>query len=394
MARLHRPQIADSNLQGFKYFQMLPPLLERLQPVGTARDKAGNRQLFFGQYLSLVLLYFFNPIITSMRALQKASHLDKVQRLLKVRPTSLGSFSEAAGVFSASHLQQILKELAIQAVPLYQGREAAALHNLCAVDGTILKALPKMAWALWQTRHRAVKMHLQFDVIKGVPLNATITPAASSEPAQLRIMLQAGRLYVIDRGYAGYELFRDIMQAGSSFIGRVKDNTAFTVAEERKLTAEDIKAGIVRDVVLNKLGTDHHKDVIGQPVRLVIVRRVTSTGTIEELWLITDRLDLPADLVALAYRYRWTIELFFRWFKCILDCRHLVSNDANGVAIQLYAALIASLLMVLWTNRKPNKHTWEMFQFYFSGWATLEELEAHLNTPPPQPKSGRRLTLR
>lgn len=394
MARLHRPQIADSNLQGFKYFQMLPPLLERLQPVGTARDKAGNRQLFFGQYLSLVLLYFFNPIITSMRALQKASHLDKVQRLLKVRPTSLGSFSEAAGVFSASHLQQILKELAIQAVPLYQGREAAALHNLCAVDGTILKALPKMAWALWQTRHRAVKMHLQFDVIKGVPLNATITPAASSEPAQLRIMLQAGRLYVIDRGYAGYELFRDIMQAGSSFIGRVKDNTAFTVAEERKLTAEDIKAGIVRDVVLNKLGTDHHKDVIGQPVRLVIVRRVTSTGTIEELWLITDRLDLPADLVALAYRYRWTIELFFRWFKCILDCRHLVSNDANGVAIQLYAALIASLLMVLWTNRKPNKRTWEMFQFYFSGWATLEELEAHLNTPPPQPKSGRRLTLR
>src|SRR5262249_11775085 len=150
-------------------------------------------------------------------------------------------------------------------------------------------------------------------------------------------------------------LFRDILDAGSSFIGRVKDNTAFTVAQEQSLTAAAQAAGVVRDVQLAKLGTDHHKDYLQQSVRLVMVRRTKPDGTAEELWLLTDRLDLPAELVALAYRYRWTVELFFRWFKCILGCRHLLATDQNGVTIQVYAALIASLLIVLWTGRKPNK---------------------------------------
>ncbi len=127
-----------------------------------------------------------------------------------------------------------------------------------------------------------------------------------------------------------------------------------------------------------RLGTDHHKDVADRPLRLVIVRRRKLDGTPEELWLLTDRLEMPAELVALAYRYRWLIELFFRWFKCILGCRHLLAQDANGVAIQVYVALIASLLITLWTGSKPNKRTWEMIQFYLQGWATLEELERHL----------------
>jgi len=144
-------------------------------------------------------------------------------------------------------------------------------------------------------------------------------------------------------------------------------------------------AGVVRDVVLAKLGTDHHKDVLQRPVRLVIVRRTKADGTPEELWLLTDRLDLAAELVALGYRYRWTVELFFRWFKRVLGCRHLLALDANGVAIQVYVALIASLLVVLWTGRKLNRRTWEMIQFYLSGWATLEELETHLACIPSNP---------
>lgn len=322
-----------------------------------------------------------------MRTLQCSTQLEKVQRLLGVRATSLGSFSEAPEVFAAEHLREILREVANQAVPLYQGREADALRNLCAVDGTILNALPKMVWALWQDdQHRAAKMHLHFDVFRGVPVDATLTAAACSEPEQLRRMLKSGYLYVIDRGYASYELFRDILNAQSSFIGRVKNNTAFRVEQEKSLSPEALAAGVVRDVVLSKLGTDHHADVIRRPVRLVIVHRVKPDGTTEELWLITDRLELAAELVALGYRYRWTIELFFRWFKCVLGCRHLVSNSANGVEIQIYIALIASLMLVLWTNRKPNRRTWEMIQFYLAGWATWEEFEAHLNKKPPVKK--------
>jgi len=311
MANKRRPEVRARDLQGFKYFRLLTPLLERLQQVGTARDRAGNRQLFFDQYCALLLLYFFNPVLSSLRGVQQASGLDKVQKLLGVRRTSLGSLSEATGVFAAQPLRQIVQELASRALPLERGREAEALRGLTAVDGTLLRALPQMAWALWMDdRHRAAKLHLHFEVLKGVPVDATLTPAACSEPEQLRAMLQAARLYVIDRGYADYQLFRDIRDARSSFVARVKDSTAFTVGQQRPLTPAAQEAGVVRDVVLAKLGTDHHKDVLGQPVRLIVVRRSQRDGSPEQLWLLTDRLDLPAELVALAYRYRWTIEMF------------------------------------------------------------------------------------
>ena len=254
------PDIVEGDLKGFKYFKMLLPLLKRLRRVGTSRDKAGNRQLFFDKYATLVLLYFYNPIIKSMRALIRSADLEKVKRLLGVRRTSLGSFSEATEVFTPEHLRAILQEIAAQAQPLYRGKEAAALKDLCAVDGTILNALPKMAWALWvDDQHRAVKLHLHFDVLRGVPIDATLTPAACSEPAHFQAMLQPGRLYVIDRGYASYDLFRDILAAKSSFIGRVKDNTAFTVKEERLLPTEAVAAGVVRDLVIDKLGQTNIK---------------------------------------------------------------------------------------------------------------------------------------
>ena len=381
MARAARPPVAERDLMGFKYFRLLGPLLERLRPVGAARDKAGNRELFFDQYTALFLLYFFNPVLTSLRGLQQATGLDKVQRLLGVRRTSLGSLSEAAGVFDPAALRAILQELAGRALPLERGRDAAALRDLCAADGSVLPALPRMAWALWGHQNGA-KLHLHFDVLTGVPADATLTPGACSEPDQLRAMLQPGRLYVIDRGYYGFELYRDILDAGSSFIGRVKDDTVVRDTQERPLSAEAVAAGVVRDAVVGRLGTDRRPDVIGRPLRLVVVRRVKPDGTPEEWRLLTDRLDLPADLVALGYRYRWTIELFFRWLKCVLGCRHWLAEGPDGVAIQVYVALIASVLIVLWTGRKPSRRTWEMIQFYLIGWASLEELEAHLNALP------------
>ena len=113
-------------------------------------------------------------------------------------------------------------------------------------------------------------------------------------------------------------------------------------------------------------------------MRLVIVRTVDRDGKATELWLITDRLDLDAESVALAYRYRWTVELFFRWLKCVLGARHLIAHNRNGVTLQMYAALIVSLLIVLRTGCKPTKRTFEMIQFHLSGWVSDEEFDAHL----------------
>ena len=380
MARRQRPKPAASDLEGLEYFDALVPLLARLKDVGTDRDRAGNRRLFFDQYISLLLLYFFSPTITSLRALQQASTLEAVQRRLGIRATSLGSFSEAARLFDAQALHQIFRELAGKAVPIIDGPEAKQLLHLTAVDGSIFRAFPRMAWALWKdAEHRGIKLHLHFDVFCGVPVDAAITVASGSETDRLRAMLQPGRLYVIDRGYLDHELYREILEAGSSFIGRIKDNGAYAIESECPLSAADRAAGIASDQRLSRLCTSHHKNELkGHQLRLVKVQRTNDEGESETWWLLTNKLDLPAELVALGYRHRWTVELFFRWLKCVLGCKQLLTTSENGVALQIYTALIASLLIVLWTGRKPTKRTWEMLQFYFQGWASLDELEAHL----------------
>jgi DDE family transposase len=375
-----KPVVREKDLQGFKYLKTFKDVLSPLHVVGTERDLSGNRELFFDDYTGLLLLYFFNPALTSLRAIQRASGLKKVQRLLRCSRASLGSLSEAARVFDPQVLKNIISELAARVPRPADGVHPKALEGLTAMDGTLLPALPKMAWALWLDEdNRAAKMHLVFEVFRSAPVNATVTEGNGSEKGQLRALLEAGRLYVTDRGYAEYALFQQIIAAGSSFICRIQNNAVFRVVEERALTPEAKAAGVRRDLVV-WLGGEKSGAVLKQPLHLVEVAtgKLEDQGNPEILLLATDRMDLSADLVALGYRYRWTVELFFRWFKCILGCRHLISHSQDGVEIQAYVALIAGLLISVWTGRKPTKRTFEMLCHYFSGWADEEELQAHI----------------
>jgi hypothetical protein len=94
--------------------------------------------------------------------------------------------------------------------------------------------------------------------------------------------------------------------------------------------------------------------------------------------LATNLLEAPAEVVVLLYRHRWLIELFFRWLKCVLNCRHLISHDAGGIAIQIYCALIACLLIQRACPFKPDTWTYKLLCLYFQGWATEQEVREHL----------------
>ncbi len=339
-----------------------------------------KRHLTYDLYLSLYLLAFFTPVITSMRALKRAADLPKLQRKLglKGRP-SLGSLSEAGSVFPPDELAKIIEHLAGK-LPVVQGdpRLRPLKQTLTAVDGTLLKALPRMLWALWQDdTHRAAKVHLQFEILKFAPVRATVTHANTAESQPLRDSLQAGRLYVMDAGLMNYSLFRDILQAQSSFVCRLNPRYALSRAQELPLSEQDRQAGVVRDQ-LGWLGCKERQWYAPQqPIRVLQLdlQLKRSPGT---LYIATDRLDLSAELIALIYRHRWCVELFFRWLKCILGVRHLFSQSPNGLQIQVYAALIASLLMVLWTGAKPTKAALELMCFYLHGWLSTEELMQRL----------------
>lgn len=390
--RHKREPIPESALRGFKYFKVLSHILRHLH---SERDHH-NRILHFDQYIMLFLLYFFNPIVTSLRAIQQVSELKKVQKVLGVERASLGSLSEASSVFDSQLIAPIIQQMAEQAIPLEADPKLKAIEKqLVAVDGSLLPALPKMLWALWlDDEHKAAKLHLEFDIIKGIPIRANVTDANANEKENLRKSLSGGKFYVLDAGYGQYSLFEDIVNAKSSFVAHLRDNAVWQTIEERPITGADRSAGVQRDMIV-RLGSPKRQEDLSSDVRVIEIyrrgssdrprkSRVSSKKTFRTtdsdytMLLVTDRMDLSAETISLIYRYRWQIELFFRWFKCILGCRHLLSQSENGVSIQVYCALIASMLITLYTGRKPTKRTFEMLCYYLMGWADDEELFNHI----------------
>ena len=241
-------------------------------------------------------------------------------------------------------------------------RLAALDLAITAVDGTLFDALPKMVWALWlDDENRAAKMHLQFNVLKSVPTKTTITDGNGNERTLLRDTLAAGMLYIMDRGCAQYSLLDDIINAKSSYVVRVDNNAAYEIIEQRLVIV-------------------HVSDTSGRKRKPKMSSKKTfrTTQADYDMLLATDLLDIDAELVAELYRSRWQIELFFRWFKKILEADKLLCLTKNGLTIVAYCALIASLLAVLWTGRKPNIRTYELICFYFMDVIDEDELIRHL----------------
>jgi len=384
-----RHKIKERELQSFKYFNAISGMLESLHDAGCQRDLAGNRTLHMDQYMALLLLYMFNPICTSLRAVQQASELQKVQRTLGCPRASLGSLSEAATVFDSALMEEIVAELAAQLRPLSSHAKLEDIHAiLTAVDGTLIPALSKMTWALWKSEQNAIKAPTQFDLQKHVPVKMTITEANAGEIEVLADPLESGRIYVKDRGYAGWALFQQILDAGSSFVCRLKDNTVYECLEEYELTEDALAAGIVFDKKVRLGCNDKTRKQLSVPVRLIAIKctphkkryKIGRGGPTqgETLLIATNLFDLEADVIALIFKHRWAVEIFFRFFKHVLGCRHLLSYNRNGIELQTYAAIIACMLISLWTGRKPTLRTYEMLCWYFTGMADEEELLAHI----------------
>ena len=173
------------NIPGLQYFRLLGPLFDHLHAVGTARDRAGNRQGFSDQYATLLRLSFFNPTVTSLRGLQQMTTFAHVQAQFGIRRTSLGALSEAASVFDAALRHAVLTARGAQLRPHLSGAEQVALASLTAVDGSLLPALPRMLWAVWQDdQQRAAKMPVAFAVLHHGPGDVTVTAGNASERAE------------------------------------------------------------------------------------------------------------------------------------------------------------------------------------------------------------------
>lgn len=387
------PKISEDQLHNWSLLGDFREVLEKVAPCPQrARPKGGpNRLLSEEDYLCSFLFAQFNPVIDSMRGLCACSNLERVQQEVCSRPISLGAFSEAQFVFGFSRLEKVFEGLVEE--DLRHGasqRASAGLGKLPAalrlVDSSVFRALPRMNWAEWRHQHRtqrAVRLHLKFNLLDGRPSEARVTEGRHCERKAFADMISEGEFYVGDRYYGrDYKLFRALDEAGCGYIIRLCENANLSVIEELPLDEESQAAGVVSDQIV-RLGARERWHC--GPVRVV---RIEKEGMDEALILVTNRLDpesFSAALIAEIYRHRWAIELFFRWFKCVLGRAnqwHWFAEGSDGVAIQIYTALIAALLLSRRLGKLPGKRCMEMLRFYLMGMASNEELAAFIKLEP------------
>jgi hypothetical protein len=358
-------QLRNWNLLDAFRQRVLPLLAAR---CSTATEEDPRRTLFAEDYFCAYLFAMLNPVVTSMRALCHVSHCAKM-RLVTTAPVGPAAFSAAQHVFAPEILEAVVRRLARENQGRGRGgdkRVREALAALTAVDGTVLQAVPRMAWAPAGGPGTAVRLHLHFDVFDQIPKAWSITPGNVSEPKVFAQTVKPGALIVADRNYGhDFALLAQLQRRGIHFVLRLFNNLVLEpVGPDRPLSQADRQAGVVWD---RRVRFGVHGD--GPVLRVV---RVEANGDV--FHLVTTREDLSAEMIGLIYRQRWQIELFFKWIKTILNCRHWLAESPAGVQIQLYCVLIASLLLMLWTGQRPNRRMVESLQWFWSGMAREEDL--------------------
>ena len=362
-------KIDARDLKGLRDLRAMSELLKSCHDAGTHRDKAGNRNLHMDEYCLLVLMWLYNPVIDSLRGLQQASELNKVQKRLGVGRASLGSLSESVTIFEPERLEALAEELSAK-LPVRTPEQFAMVNKkITAVDGSVFRLLTQIASLAWLPKGGGksscgFRLHAQFEVFRGVPHRIDVTSANPRGEADERKVMErtvdAGHCYLMDRGYEKYVLWNAIHQAKSDYVCRIRDNPVYEVVSERELTDDDRSVEILSDQIIRCWGR---------------WRRSCCDGFLR---IVTNHLDVPAKIIAALYELRWTVELYFRIIKQLLGCRHLLSTKPEGVTIQIYLAIIACIMILSITGKMPTKRTYEMICFYLLGWASLQELERHI----------------
>jgi hypothetical protein len=199
-----------------------------------------------------------------------------------------------------------------------------------------------------------------------------IEPGKSFERKVWRRQWQRGQAYVGDRLFGQDQVFGQLNALDCVYVLRLcEKQTTVREEEEIPLSEEDQQSGVLRQAWAGLGSRPRYRSA---RVRLVWVKTRENNVLILAINLPPERLS--AALVWLVYKSRWKVELFFRWIKCILGCRHWLAESANGCAIQLYLALIAALLLQLHFGRRPNKRMMELIEFHRLGIATDQELQA------------------
>jgi hypothetical protein len=213
-------------------------------------------------------------------------------------------------------------------------------NKLLTIDSTTISlCLSLFPWARFRRTKGAVKLHLLLDHDGYLPSFALVTEASRHDVKVLRqLSFAPGSIIVHDRGYDDYYLYYQWTIDEVFFVTRLKDNALFDVIEEYAIPA---KGNILSDQKIRFSGLNAQKKC-PIPLRRIVIWDEKNS---REIVILTNHFEFAATTIALIYKDRWQIELFFKALKQNLKVKTFVGTTENALQIQIWTALIAMLLV-------------------------------------------------
>jgi len=230
--------------------------------------------------------------------------------------------------------------------------------NIYAFDSTTIDLCLNVFW--WATFRRAkggIKLHTLYDVKTSIPCFVHVSPASVHDVNALDLLdYEPGGYYILDRGYIDYERLFRIHQSSAFFVVRAKDNLQYKRMYSNKVNKDK---GVLLDQIGKLTGYYVSKDYPNKLRRIKFYDEETDN----DLIFLSNNFELMAEEIAQLYKYRWKVELFFKWIKQHLKVKSFWGTSLNAVKIQVYSAIIAYCLVALIRNKlKVDRSTYEILQ--------------------------------
>jgi Transposase DDE domain len=386
------------------------------------------RVLFYDDVVISYLVAFFSPALRSLRLIEDASQVPGVNRFLNVDAVCSSTLSDANALFDPAHLAGLIADLRAD-LPATASRPGCddpqlmqLLDSAVLVDGSFFRLAADVQWAIHAANQYGggkgtaepptaepvqgdaecsetkstgktsgkksksakskstkpgigtVRLNCQYCLSSGVPTGVSINGSDGvHESTAAEPFVEPDHLYVFDSGIVSFDYLRKILSNHSHLVCNLSKIVNFTPLEDRPLSSQDIKAGIISDRTGHLSGSNRNTPPENL-FREIIVEYTDRSGNTRRLRLLTDLMDLSAFAVAEIYRQRWKIELFFRWLKVSANFGHLCSHSRNGVSLGFHMAVIAALLMILRTGKPLSVYGHNLLCMVAAGQADLQHI--------------------
>jgi len=308
-------------------------VVHRIGPDRSLRDMGtGVRQRFlyaaYGAHMEVS-----NAALSKAHATRPADiYLDILDRVM-------------AAIAYLPHRQRVLREVNLDTIEHIRD----LLTKVSIFDATTFELPAQIAtWAQVNDTTARCKLQVRLQAGYGGLDKAFLTPGEDHDSlyfADFVELAQSGHIYLFDTAYFSIEHYDELTESKNFFVTRKHANLNIKIVEERSVPQEVGLSGytILQDCIV-LIGTDERRS----SHRYRALEVITSEG--EKRWLLTNLFDLDAEQIAQLWRYRWTIEIMFRWLKSQLKLDHMISYSINGMLIQVAVALIVYGLLVLYNQ--------------------------------------------